>query len=82
MKNKGLFILLTAAFMTACSDEMEYIYDDASKNVSMATRSSANDSVDLGELICLEETDELRALKKWYEAMHANDINTISSRII
>lgn len=79
MKNKGLFILLTAAFMTACSDEMEYIYDDASKNVSMATRSSANDSVDLGELVCLEETDELRALKKWYEAMHANDINTISS---
>lgn len=75
MKSKYLILSLAAFFMAACSNEVEDISSvDISTNP--VSRSCTVDSCGLGELVSLEETDELRFLKQLYEKSHANNIQS------
>lgn len=70
MKSKNLIsLLLTTLFMVSCTNEMDELVKDSSENVSEnlpLTRSCSNDTIDWGELVCLEETEELLNLKRRY----------------
>lgn len=77
MKSKNLIsLLLTTLFMVSCTNEMDELVKDSSENVSEnlpLTRSCSNDTTDWGELVCLEETEELLNLKRRYEENHSGN---------
>lgn len=64
MKSKISMLLFVAAFAAACTNEMEEFAKDSFENVpenASLTRSCLSDTIDLGELVSLEETEELKA---------------------
>lgn len=73
MKKKIMLFVLTAMIMASCTNEMgELFAGDSPKSASEAlltTRSCSSDTVDLGELVCLEDTGEIPALRRLYEEM-------------
>ncbi len=56
-------------------EEMEKDYEE-----SIATRSIDSDTLDLGELVCLEQTPEMERLKFLYDEVKSRD--SLSSRIV
>ena len=69
-------LLFVAAFAAACTNEMEEFAKDSFENVpenASLTRSCLSDTIDLGELVSLEETEELKELKARYEKMYSNN---------
>lgn len=66
-------LLFVAAFAAACTNEMEESanLENVPANASL-TRSCPGDTIDLGELVSLEETEELQELKARYEKMYSN----------
>ena len=76
MKSKISMLLFVAAFAAACTNEMEEFAKDSFENVpenASLTRSCLSDTIDLGELVSLEETEELKELKARYEKMYSNN---------
>lgn len=76
MKSKILMLLLTASLVASCTNGMDEFIEDSSKNVSdnlPLTRSCTNDTINLGELTSLEETEELLDLKKRYEEIRSGN---------
>lgn len=71
MKSKISMLLFVAAFAAACTNEMEESanFENVPENASL-TRSCPGDTIDLGELVSLEETEELQELKARYEKMY------------
>lgn len=61
---KSFTLLCVAAFMVACSNEMEDVCTSKDASVNLASRACLSDSSKLGELVNLEETEELRNLKQ------------------
>ncbi len=62
--------------MVSCTNEMDELVKDSSENVSEnlpLTCSCSNDTIDWGELVCLEETEELLNLKRRYEENHSGN---------
>lgn len=75
MKRKYFKLLPIAAFMVACSNEMEDVY--TAKDVSnLASRTCISDSSKLGKLVYLEETEELRKLKQLSKEKLANQFQS------
>lgn len=75
MKPKFLMSLLLASLFTvSCTNEMDEdeFLKNSSENISL-TRSCSNDTLDLGELVCLEETEEFLNLKRSYEEIHSRN---------
>lgn len=75
MKPKFLMSLLLASLFTvSCTNEMDEdeFLKNSSENISL-TRSCLNDTLDLGELVCLEETEEFLNLKRSYEEIHSRN---------
>ena len=70
IKSKFLALPLIAAFMSACSNEMENI-SELPITTTAQTRSLGNDTTLLGELVPLNQTEELLQLKNIYKQMHA-----------
>ena len=76
MKSKISMLLFVAAFAAACTNEMEEFAKDSFENVpenASLTRSCLSDTIDLGELVSLEETEELKELRARYEKMYSNN---------
>ena len=76
MKSRISMLLFVATFAVACTNEMEEFAKDSFKNVpenASLTRSCSGDTIDLGELVSLEETEEQKDLKARYEKMYSSN---------
>lgn len=76
MNKKILLLLFIAFFAASCTNEMEEFTKDYSKNIpenALLTRSCIGDTIDMGELVSLKETEESRDLKVRYEKMYSDN---------
>lgn len=63
MKTKKWTLLSMIALMASCTDEVEQIYEEQSVTPQLA-RSCYSDTLNLGELVCFEPTEEQMGLQE------------------
>lgn len=68
---KKLFLFVVVALLVSCNKDFEYyaLPIDEKDVEEIMTRTVESDSTSLGELVCLERTDEMERLKSCYEQM-------------
>lgn len=68
MKTKKWTLLSMIALMASCTDEVEQIYEEQLTTSPQLSRSCYSDTLNLGELVCFEPTEEqmrLQELAPW-----------------